>query len=442
MILKKIESLKKNGGFIRYLKNTSWVFAEKILRIIAALIIGVLVTKYLGPRDFGILSYAQSFIAIFMAFSTLGLNSILVRELVKNQSDRYILLGTSFILQTLGSIVLMTSLIIAISFNNDDTFTNKIIIILGSVTFLQSFSIIDLYFQSIVKSKLTVITSVIGLIISSILKIILLFIEAPLIYFVYVIVSDSLVLVIGYIFFYWKEQQSIKKWKFSKKKAKELLKDSWPLILSGIIVSIYMKVDQLMIKAMMNDESVGQYAAAVRLSEAWYFIPGVICASLFPAIVNAKAKSEDLYYNRLQRLYDLMVWLSLSIAIPMTFISNWLVDFLYGDEFFLTGDVLSLHIWAGVFVFLGVSRGGWIINENLQRYSSLYLGLGMITNVGLNYFLIPILGIMGAAWATLIAQSVSVLLAPLLFKPTRLSFFMMMKSLTFQSFFKFILKRG
>lgn len=441
MILKKLETLKKNGGFIRYLKNTSWVFGEKILRIIVALIIGVLVTKYLGPRDFGILSYAQSFIGIFLAFSTLGLNGILVRELVKNHSDRNTLLGTTFSLQTFGSIILMVCLVGAINLSDNDPFTNKIIIILGSVTFLQSFNIIDLYFQSVVKSKLTVITSTIGLVISSILKIVLLYIEAPLIYFVYVIFIDSAVLVLGYVFFFWKEQQTIMNWKFSRTKAKELLADSWPLILSGIIVSIYMKVDQIMIKGMMNDVFVGQYAAAVRLSEAWYFIPGVICASLFPAIVNAKTKSKKLYYSRLQRLYDLMVWLSLSIALPMTFISNWLVNFLYGEDFYLTGNVLSLHIWAGIFVFLGVSRGGWILNENLQRYSILYLGLGMIINVFLNYILIPFSGIMGAAWATLIAQSVSVLFAPLLFKPTRLSFYMMLKSLTFQSTFKMILKK-
>ncbi len=425
---------------MRYFKNTSWVFGEKILRIITALIIGVLVTKYLGPRDFGVLSYAQSFIAIFLAFSTLGLNGILVRELVKKQSDRDVLLGTVFILQTIGSIILITLLIITISLNDNDAFTNKIIIILGSVTFLQSFNVIDLYFQSIVQSKLVVKVNIVGLIISSILKIILLIIEAPLIYFVYVIVIDSAVLVIGFILFYQKKGQSIKKWKFSKVRAKKLLKDSWPLILSGIIVSIYMKVDQVMIKEMMDDESVGQYAAAVRLSEAWYFIPGVICASLFPAIVNAKTKSEELYYDRIQRLYDLMVLLSLSIAIPMTFTSNWLVDFLYGQEFYLTGDVLSLHIWAGVFVFLGVSRGGWILNENLQRYSSLYLGLGMITNVGLNYILIPYTGIMGAAWATLIAQSVSVLFAPILFRPTRLSFYMMIKSLFFVSVIKKLIR--
>ncbi len=439
-MIEKLKDLKKQAGFMRYFANTSWVFAGRVLQIFASLFIGVWVTRYLGPEKLGILSYAQSFIALFLAFSTLGLNGILVRELVKNPLDKNTLMGTSFFLQTIGSTILMTVLIIIVFSIEGDSFTRKIILILGSVTFLDSFAIIDLYFQSLVKSKVMVITNIAVLIVSSILKVTLILIEAPLIAFVYLIVFDATISTTGMMYFYFKHKQSFKKWKFDIPKAKELLKDSWPLILSGIIVSIYMKIDQIMIKEMMNTESVGHYAAAVRLSEAWYFIPGVISSSLFPAIINAKKHNEELYYNRLQNLYDLMVWLSISIALPMTFLSDWLVNLLFGDEFNQSGGVLSLHIWAGIFVFLGVSRGGWILGENLQRYSSLYLGVGMIANIVLNFIVIPIYGIMGAALATLISQSISVLFAPLLFKKTRISFYMMIKSLSFYTLFKKILK--
>ena len=435
-MIEKIKKLKTNKGFMRYFVNTSWVFAEKIIKIFAALFIGVWVTRYLGPEKFGILSYAQSFIAIFLAFSTLGLNKILVRELVKKPSDKNVLLGTTLFLQTIGSTILISILIITLYYTNTDTFTNKIILILGSVTFLQSFNIIQFYFESIVKSKIIVILNLIILIISSTIKVTLIMTNAPLMYFVYNIVLDSLLLAIGLIYFYHINNSSIINWKIEKTKAILLLKDGWPLILSGIIVSIYMKIDQVMLKEMIDSVAVGKYAAAVRLSETWYFIPTVISSSLFPAIINAKRLSEKLYYERLQNLYDLMVFLALAIAIPMTFLSDWLVNLLYGEEFYLTGKVLSIHIWAGVFVFLGVSRGGWVLTENLQKYSSLYLGIGMISNIIINYFLIPINGIIGAAQATLIAQSVSVLFAPLIFKDTRLSFFMMLKSLTFYSILK------
>ncbi|MEE9361044.1 MAG: flippase [Cellulophaga sp.] len=430
-MIEKLKTLKNNTGFIKYLKNTSWLFGGRILQIFSSLVVGVWVARYLGPDNYGILSYALSFVGIFSAFSTLGINQILIRELVKTPDEKSKLLGTSFILQTFGSVILMILLIIGLSLSYNDSYTNKIIIILGTATFFQSFKVIDLYFQSAVRSKIVVIAGSFGLIISALLKITMILLDAPLIAFVLVILSDSIINALLLIIFYLKNKQSIKKWQFSKIKAKELLKDSWPLILSGIVVSVYMKIDQIMLKEMLDNNAVGQYAAAVRLSEAWYFIPTAICASLFPAIVNAKKKSEKLYYSRIQKLYDLMVYISVFIAIPMTFLSYWVVNLLYGSEFNMAGEVLKIHIWAGIFVFLGVSRGGWIINDNLQRFTAMYLGVGMLANIALNFIMIPKLGIVGAAYATLISQAISVLFAPLLFKKTRISFFMMIKSLLF-----------
>jgi O-antigen/teichoic acid export membrane protein len=168
-----------------------------------------------------------------------------------------------------------------------------------------------------------------------------------------------------------------------------------------------MKIDQVMIKEMLNSEAVGQYAVAAKLSEIWYFIPMAIASSLFPAIINAKKKSEDLYHARMQKLYDIMAWMAIAIAIPMTFLSDWVVELLYGTQYNLAGSVLMIHIWAGVFVFLGVASSKWFITENLQKYSFYRTLAGALINILLNYILIPIYGIYGAAIATLIAQFIA-----------------------------------
>lgn len=436
----KFKLKDKNSGFFRYLKNTSWLMGEKVIRLIAALTVGVWVARYLGPDNFGILSYAQSFVAIFAAFSTLGLNDILVRELVKSQDRKDILLGTSFWLQMLGSLFIMVCLVIAILLNDNDELTNKIIIILGLVTFINSFGVINSYFYSIVKSKYIAIPGVVGLVISSLLKIYLILFDFSLIYFVYLLVFDIVFLALAKIWYYVREKQSIIKWSFSWKIAKELLLDAWPLVLSGIVISIYMKIDRVMIMEFMDEDAVGQYSAAAQLSEAWYFIPTIICASLFPAIINAKLKSNELYLSRLQRLYDLMVVLGLSIVVPVILLSEWGVQLLYGDAFSLTSQVLNVHIWAGVFVFLGVANQKWFISENLQAYNIICLGMGMVANIILNIILIPEYGIKGAAYATLISQFIASVLAPLFFKKTRGSFFMMVRSLFFVSTLKKILR--
>ncbi|WBU88804.1 flippase [Cellulophaga omnivescoria] len=441
-MIQKIKSVVLQGGFLRYLKNTSWLMGEKVARMLVALTVGVWVARYLGPNQFGILSYAQSFVGLFTAFSTLGLNDIIIRELIKNKQDKNSILGTSFWLQIMGSCFIMLCLLIAVFINKNDELTNKIILILGGVTFINSFGVISSYFYSNVTSKNIVIPSFIGLLLSAAFKIFFILNNYSLIYFVYVLVFDVFFLMMGQVYLYYQQGNTIVTWSFSWDKAKNLLLDAWPLILSAIVISIYMKIDQVMIKEFLNAEAVGQYSAAVRLSEAWYFIPMIICSSLFPAILNAKKVNEQLYLSRLQNLFNLMVVLGLVVVVPVLLLSDWGIALLYGKAYELSAAVLKIHIWAGVFVFLGVANQKWFISENLQKYNILCLALGMLTNVLLNIVFIPKYGVLGAAYATLLAQAIASLVAPVLFKKTRVTFYMMVKALFFIPLIKKSIKRS
>lgn len=396
--------------------------------MVVGLFVGIWVARYLGPENFGLFSYAQSFVGLFAVIATLGLDSIVIRELVKDESKRDILLGTAFRLKLIGALLVLIFLAVAIKSSHQDALTTLLVFVIASATVFQSFKVIDFYFQSKVLSKYIVYVNIVSLFISSLVKVALILNEAPLIHFAYTILFDSFVLACGFLYVYRYNKFFTNRWQFDAKIALSLLKDSWPLILSGIVISIYMKIDQIMIKEMLNAEAVGQYAAAVRLSEAWYFIPAVIAGSLFPAIVNAKKISEELYYARLQKLYDLMVWLAIAIALPMTFFSDWLVEILYGATYNQAGNVLMIHIWAGVFVFLGVASGKWFVNENLQMLSFKRTFYGMIVNIILNVLLIPKYGISGAAVATLISQCVAAYIWDLFNIRTRVMFLMKTKS--------------
>jgi O-antigen/teichoic acid export membrane protein len=441
-ILSKIKELKQHQGFMKYFKNTSWLFAEQILRMIVGLFVGIWVARYLGPEKFGLFSYAQSFAGLFTVIATVGLNGIVVRELVKDESRRDELISTAFWLKLMGAFSVLIILAIAINFTSNDSDINSLVFIIASATIFQSFNVVDMYFQSKVLSKYIVYANVVSLLLSSIVKIILILNEAPLIAFAWVILFDSFVLASGFVYFYIKNQhdsQTLDHYsvlgrassfacKFKKSTALYLLKDSWPLILSGVLISITMKIDQIMIKEMMNAEAVGQYAAAVRISGIWYFIPMVIATSLFPAIINAKKQSDELYYARLQKLYDLMLWMAIAIALPMTFLSDWIVNLLYGEQYSQAGIVLMIHIWAGIFVFLGVANGKWMLNENKQNIVLYGHVFGAILNILLNLYLIAPYGIKGAAIATLASYWISTLFVYTLYKP-RIAYGMFLKSI-------------
>lgn len=429
-MISKLKSLKNHQGFMKYFKNTSWLFAEKILRMIVGLFVGIWVARYLGPEQFGLFSYAQSFVALFTAIASLGLDGIVVRELVKDESRSDELIATAFWLKLIGAFGVLFILAIAINFTSNDNYTNILIFIIASATIFQSFNIIDFYFQAKVLSKYIVYANIISLFISSIVKILLILNEASLIAFAWVILFDSVVLALGFIYFFLKNSTfKIKYFKFNKSIAISILKDSWALIFGSIAASIYMQIDQVMIKEMMGSESVGYYAVAVKLSELWLFITVTLTKSFSPAITNAKKNDNELYIKRLQSVYDLLIKISALLSIIVFTLSNYIVFYLYGAEYSDSINILSIYIWSIIFVYL--SNGSWLyyINENLQKIASLRLIYGAIVNIFLNLYMIENFGLVGAAYSTIISYAISSYFINYFYNKTKMNFMLQTKAM-------------
>lgn len=424
-----------SDAFKKYLANTGWLFFERVFRLAINFAIGIYIVRYLGPNDFGSLSYAVSFVGLFSTLAALGLDNIVVRELVQSPDKRDELLGSVFILRLLGAVLLMLILVFSVIVLNEDSVTTAMILIIGTASIFQIFGTIDFYFQAKVLSKFSVYVQFTSLVIASAIKIFLILNNYSLIAFAIIITIESFLLATGFILIYKKNKLKITSWRFKKSLAMNLLRDSWPLILSGLVIAVYMKIDQVMIKNMMNETEVGYYAAAVRLSEAWYFIPMAVTNSLFPAIVNAKKMSEELYHSRLQKLYDILAWSSIAIAIPVTFFSVEIIKILFGANFLNSAPVLTIYIWAGVPTFLGVASSQFLITENLTKLSFYRTLIGMIMNIILNLILIPIYGIVGAALATLVSYTIATL-AIGIDKPARIQITMMLKAIFFLDFRK------
>ena len=399
--------------------------------MVAGLLVGIWVARYLGPAQFGLFSYAIAFTALFSSIAKLGLDSIVVRDLVREPSQRDLYLGTAFWLKLFGALVMLGVVGIAMQLTSSDVTTKLYIFIIASGTIFQSFEVVDFYFQSKVLSKLVSICKLTQLLISSLLKIYLIFVQADLFWFVLVSLVDQITLALTLYLAYRYQKVGDFFRHLSPRVAKQLLQNSWPLIFSGLVVMIYMRIDQIMIKEMLGEKEVGIFSAAVRLSEVWYFVPMVITQSLFPAIVGAKETSENLYYVRLQRLFTALTWMAIIFAVLMTFSSDWLIAMLYGEAYKDASQILMVHAWTGIFVSLGVASGSWFTSENLQRYALYRTSLGAIINVLLNLVLIPIYGLIGAAIATVIAQSVAALFFDVLTKKTRMVFLMKLKTLYF-----------
>ena len=423
-------------GFRKYFTNTSWLLGERILRMGISLFVGIYVARYLGPERYGLLSYALSFVWLFSSLASFGLDDILVRELVKIPDQRQNLIGTVFWLKLFGTLVMGSAIATVMLFKTENQQTYWLIAIITFGFLFQATNVVELYFQAQVQSKFTVRAQVVQLFITSIFKIFLVFSESELVWFALALMLDqALVALLFLILYRWKVER-FPFFYLNWVKTKLLIRDAWPLIFSGVMISVYMKIDQVMLKEMLNAKAVGVYAAAVKLCEAWYFVPTVFTASLFPAIISAKQKNEELYKNRLQKLYDLMVWSSLSVAVPTAFLADWVIIILYGVEFNGAANVLRIYIWAGVFTFLGVASFKWLIAENLQHISFYLYAIGSIVNIVCNWFLIPIYGISGAAFASFISYGIASYGGFVIFRKSRSNFLMTTQSFNLFAVYK------
>jgi len=264
------------------------------------------------------------------------------------------------------------------------------------------------WFESQLLSKYVVWARNIALLIISVIKISLILLNASVIAFAIAILVEILLIGIGLAFFYQLCGERIFRWRVNIQQAKYLLKDSWPLIISGLAVAVYMKIDQIMLGKMVGSEALGIYSAAVKVSELWYFIPLALASSFFPSIIRSREyKSKEVYNKRIQAFFDLMAGSAYLIVIPLVLIAPKLINTLFGPEYAEAGKILQVHIWAYLFVSLEVARRQWLMVENMTKFTMFATILGAVVNIGLNLLLIPKYEGLGSAWATLISYAIA-----------------------------------
>jgi O-antigen/teichoic acid export membrane protein len=408
-----IERLKK------YFENAFWLIFEKGFTLLVGMLVGIYVARYLQPENFGLLNYAISFVSIFAAFSTLGLDQIVVRELAKESISKNDLLGTALFLKQAGSVILMLVMVIILLFMGNDQFTNTLILIIASAELCKSFEVINSFFQSKVQSKYTVQIQLFVNLFMSFAKLGLVFLHAPLVWFAIIIVINSLLNAAGYIYAYQMRGGMLKHWHFSKVLAFRLLSESWPLALYGIALNIQARIDQVMLGKLLNNYEVGQYSVALKFIEIFGFVPMVLMNTFTPAITRAKAIGEQLYHSRLINLYRLMFLTFLLVAVPIYFFAEDMIVILYGPEYQAAGYLLSLFALRLFFSNMGVGKSVFVVNESLFRYSLITVVIGAIANISLNWWLIPLLGTIGAIVASMLSFIVSIFLVDLFFDKTR-----------------------
>lgn len=400
---KKWRWVLNHDGFRRYFANTGWMFFGQMFSLLVSFFIGAWLARYLGPENYGVLSYVVAFVGLFAFMADLGANGILSRDLVKFPEKRDELMGTVFRMKLIGGTLAMVLATGAALIVKMSPLARVLIIVFSISLVLQVMNVISIYFQAKVEAKNNVRTQMTAMFISSILKIAVILSGKGIIWIIIIFLLDIVWQGLGFMAAYRREGLKIKAWRFNNGLAREIWRSSWPLMLASAAGYIYLKIDQVMIGQMLGNLEVGLYAAAVKLVEVWYFIPSIIAGSLFPAIINAKKIGIAVYRQRLKNFYIFMGLISVLIALPVALLAHPLVYWLFGVKFLAAVGVLKIYIWSSVGLFLGVAINQYLMVENKVRAIFVINIIAMITNIGLNLVFIPIFGLTGAAWATLIS---------------------------------------
>ncbi len=424
--------LESRSGLGHVAGNTGWQFGDNLLRMALGLVVGIWLARYLGPEQFGLFNYALAFVALFSALSSLGLDDIIVRDIVHEPGCRDTILGTAFFLKFIGGLISFLAILGTVFLlRPQDADSRWLVGVIGAGSVFQAFNVIEYWFHSQVQARYAVVARCSAFILCSLIKIGLILAEAPLIAFAWVALLEVLLGMSGLVIAYQKRSGSILKWRAGFDRAKVLLRDSWPLMLSSMVIMVYLRIDQIMLGEMSGNEEVGIYSVAVRLAEVWYFIPSALYWSLFPGVIEAKNLNDSLFYERLQTLYNLVVFSGYAVAIPVALVAQWLVPTLFGDAYGRAGLMLAVLIWSNVFTGMEMARSAFLTAMNWTRIYLVTVSLGCALNVALNSVLIPRYGGMGAVMASLIAYWFAAHGSCFLFKPLRRTGAMLGKALLY-----------
>ncbi len=400
------------------LRNSFWLMTEQGLRVAAGVIIAALVARYLGPDNFGLINYALSIVAFLGGGVALGLDTIVIRELTVAPGERARTLGTALILRIAAGVVAAAAApLLVLLLQPGDGVALVLTAIIGLTLPLQAIDTLELPFHAALKSRTAVAGRSLGVVGTLVARALLLVVRADLVWFAAALLVEKPLGAIVLLRKLRAAGERIADWRFDWQSARLQLKDGWPLMVSGLVIMIYMRSDQILITGMLGAAANGLYSAAVRLVEQVFVIPGIFARSLAP---KAMQLDDAAFMPYVRRVAVRMVWGGIGLALALALASDLLVRLLYGTAYAPAAPVLRLLSLNIAFLAYTAPRSMIVLRFNLFKYDTLYIGLSAIANLALNYLLIPRFGIEGAVVGSIVAQAGMLVFLPLLHPRTRI----------------------
>ena len=394
---------KKRGGVNRVAKNAAWIIGGRVAQSLLALVINMLTARYLGPSNYGLITYVSSLVAFVVPIMQLGFSHVLVQEILNRPTEEGKVLGTSMVMSLISSIFCimgLTAFIFTVSPNETDTI---LVCLLYSILLIfQALEHIQYWYQAKLASKYTAVIGLGAYVAVSAYKIYLLATAKPVYWFALSNSLDYGIIAITSIVLY--RRLGGQKLQFSWEVGRQMFARSHHYIFSSMMVTIFAQTDKIMIKMMISEKATGYYGAAVACAGLISFVYSAIIDSFRPSILDGQKEGEEIFRHRLTMLYSIIIYLSLAQSVGMTIFAKWIIYLLYGKAYAPAISTLRIIVWYTTFSYYGGAMNVWILAKEKQKYLLKINLSGALANIALNGILIPIIGIDGAAIASLVTQ--------------------------------------
>ena len=413
------------------LVNSAWLLTEKFLLMAGGLLLSMFLARGLGSEDFGRFNYVLSFVMLFGPLFSLGMYNVLLRELSKTPDNAPTILTTCLTARILAGTIISAIAIGIMYWYFGSTWKFATISLLLVCHITNGFEVFERWFQHKANNEVLVKWRVANFSIFMLLKFYLLAIDAQ---FSTILLAVSVEVVsknLGYGYLYRRYQDYPQKGSYQQQVFKDIFAQSKYLIAAAFAAIIYFKIDIIMLEAMRPISEVGIYSVAAKISEVWYVLPQVVIAAMYPNLLEIAKTQPKRYDALLQRGFDWLFIAALGISVVMFFISPWLIELLFGAEYVLAGQLLQLHIFASLFIYMRVLLSQWLVTVSFAQFALFRESSGAIVNVLLNLWLIPLYGVWGAAIATIVSYAVSSYVCLWFFSRTRKIAWMMTKAMVF-----------
>ncbi|MGL4670362.1 MAG: oligosaccharide flippase family protein [Lactobacillaceae bacterium] len=419
----------------KVISNSIWMIIEKIVSIFGLIFVTSYVAKYIGPSNFGKITFVSSIFIIVQAIAMFGSEHILLKRVSKNR-DSGIKLMLSTVKLRNAAFFLISLVVISALYVESDYVTFVFGIATAIAYYFSTIDIYSVYNNATLNSKINTVCNVIGLVISLIVRLLIASFE---INYLYLSIPIILVTLIPYILkralFYKVNIRGGKVFTLRNelKYSKYMFFAGVPLAISTVSVIIYARIAQFFIIKFGGTEQLGIYSVGSQLATAWTFITMAIITSYFARIYDTK--NREVAINMAAKLNGIVFLISIAIIFSINIFGEYFIHLLYGVQFRDAYFIMMIMTFNSLFSAMGPVANKFIVYDSGYSYLSKKMISAMFITLPISYYLTSKYGMYGAAFGTIITEFLSLTVLNYFFNKGVI-FRIHMKSFNIPNYFK------